>query len=304
MISLNVFNETNPLKAVLLGTAESNGVVPSPEACYDPSSRQHVLSGTYPIESNMISEMTALESIFKSYDITVYRPNIISDYNQIFSRDIAFVIEDQLIKSNILPDREAELLAITDILEQINLSKIIELPEECHIEGGDVILHDDYIFVGVYTGDDYPNYITARTNIQAVRALQSLFPHKIIKSFELKKSNTNPLENALHLDCCFQPLGHGKALIHKGGFLNPDDVKFLEQFFGSNNIFYATKSEMAAMYCNVFSISQDVIISEQSFTRLNDWLRYQKFHVEEVPYIEISKQGGLLRCSTMPLIRA
>jgi len=46
-----------------------------------------------------------------------------------------------------------------------------------------------------------------------------------------------------------------------------------------------------------------VIISEKNFTRLNTWLRKNGFTVEEVPYAEIAKQEGLLRCSTMPLIR-
>ena len=61
---------------------------------------------------------------------------------------------------------------------------------------------------------------------------------------------------------------------------------------------------MASMNCNVVSITEHVVVSERSFTRLNQWLRLQGFIVEEVAYSEISKQGGLFRCSTMPLIRA
>ena len=79
---------------------------------------------------------------------------------------------------------------------------------------------------------------------------------------------------------------------------------FLENFFGKEHFFFATKEEMAAMNCNVFSISNDVIISEQNFTRLNSWLEAQSFKVEKVKYSEVSKQGGLLRCSTLPLIRS
>ena len=98
-------------------------------------------------------------------------------------------------------------------------------------------------------------------------------------------------------------MGQGKALIHEEGFLNPTDCEFLESLFGKNNLFYVNKYEMAAMNCNVFSISEKVVISEQKFSRLNSWLRLQNFTVEEVAYAEISKQGGLFRCSTMPLIR-
>ena len=304
MIQLNVANETSRLKAVVLGTAQSNGPTPFPAACYDPSSLMHVNAGTYPLEPHMVMELNALEAVFKRYNVTVFRPDIIPECNQIFARDVAFVIEDKIIKSNILPDRENEFSAMSHILEQIDSKKIIELPEACHIEGGDIILFNNYLFAGVYTGPDYSDFITARTNQKAVDVLKSIFPHKKIKTFELKKSNTNPHENALHLDCCFQPIGHGKALIHKAGFLSPADCQFLEDLLGAENLFQTSKTEMAAMNCNVFSISEEVIVSERNFTRLNQWLRLNGFIVEEVPYAEISKQGGLFRCSTMPLIRA
>jgi hypothetical protein len=49
------------------------------------------------------------------------------------------------------------------------------------------------------------------------------------------------------------------------------------------------------MNSNVFSIDSNVVVSE-NFTRLNNWLRANGGR--ENPYAEISKQEGLLRCST------
>ena len=303
MLQLNIQNETSRLRAVVLGSAVSNGPTPTSEQCYDPRSREHVLAGTYPKEKDMMLEMEAVAQVFRKYDVQVFRPKIIEEYNQIFSRDIAFVVENKFIKANILPDRDREILALEHIWLQIPKENRITLSEECHIEGGDVILWNNYIFVGTYTADDYSDFITARTNGKAVKALQQLFPHKIVKAFELRKSNYNPKENALHLDCCFQPIGNGKAIVHKNGFLVEDDYQWLLNFFGEENIFEISKEEMYQMYSNVFSISEKVIISEKNFTRLNNWLRLQGFIVEEVPYAEIAKQEGLLRCSTLPLIR-
>ncbi|WP_159019330.1 dimethylarginine dimethylaminohydrolase family protein [Algibacter sp. L3A6] len=303
MIKLNVKNETSRLRAVILGIAKSNGPVPAAEDCYDPKSVEHVLSGTYPKEADMIAEMDAVLEVFKKYDVKVYRPEVIENCNQIFSRDIAFVIEDKIIRANILPDREEEVEAIQYICDQIDVNNRIILPEDCHVEGGDVMPWNDYIFIGTYSGEDYPDLITARTNMDAVIAIQELFPEKTVKSFELRKSNTNAKENALHLDCCFQPIGKGKAIIHKNGFLVEKEYQWLVDFFGKDNVFQITKDEMYQMNSNVFSISEDVIISEKNFTRLNTWLRSEGFTVEEVPYAEISKQEGLLRCTTMPLIR-
>lgn len=303
MIKLNIQNETSRLKAVVLGTAKNNGGIPKIEDCYDPKSIEHVLAGTYPKEKDMILEMDAVEKVFHKYNVTVFRPNVIKNYNQIFSRDIAFVIEDKFIESNILPDREKEYLAIDNVIHQIEKDKIITLPEDCHVEGGDVIIHNDYIFIGTYTGQDYPELITARTNKAAVNALSDLFPNKKIKSFELRKSNSKAKENALHLDCCFQPVGKNKAIIHKSGFLIEEEYNWLIHFFGKENIFEIDKDEMYQMNSNIFSISEDIVISEQNFTRLNTWLRKNNILVEEVPYAEIAKQEGLLRCSTLPLIR-
>jgi N-dimethylarginine dimethylaminohydrolase len=303
MLELNIKNETSRLRAVILGTAQSTGGVPKVEDCYDPKSIEHVLSGTYPKEDAMILEMDAVAEVLKKYNVQVFRPDVIDSYNQIFSRDIAFVIDNTFIKSNILPDREKEYLAIENIISQVNSENIEVLPEECHIEGGDVMPWNEYIFIGTYSGNDYPNFITARTNIEAVNALQELFPHKKVKSFELRKSNTNAKENALHLDCCFQPIGKDKAILHKNGFLVESEYEWLVNFFGKENIFEITKEEMYQMNSNIFSISEKVIISEKNFTRLNTWLRENGFIVEEVPYAEIAKQEGLLRCSTLPLIR-
>jgi len=299
----HIKDEISPLKSVILGRAESNGPIPTPEQCYDPKSREHVLSGTYPKEADMIKEMDAFEKVLKKHGVTVYRPDLLENINQIFTRDIGFVIDDKFIKSNILPDREAEFQAIESILSQFDQNKIFYPPEEVHIEGGDVMPWNDYIFVGTYRRPDYPDYITARTNAAAVDFLKNTFPHKKVIAFDLKKHNTNPRENALHLDCVFQPVGHGKAIIHKEGFLDENQYQFLVDLFGKENLFHITKDEMYDMYSNVFSISPDIVVSEQNNKRLNDWLRKQGLTVEEIPYAEIAKQEGLLRCSTLPLQR-
>ena len=302
MLRLSVNDEISKLKAVVLGTAKSPGPIPKPEEAYDPKSLEHILAGTYPKEEDMIREMEAFSKVLKKYDVAVFRPEVLEDCNQIFSRDIAFVIEDKLIISNILPDRVKEVDAILHVLDKIEEQHILHPPEKVHVEGGDVMPWNDYIFVGTYTGADYAKHITARTNIHAVEYLRMQFPKKKVVSFELRKSK-NARENALHLDCCFQPLGKGKAIMHKNGFLVEEEYQWLVDFFGKENVFEIRADEMYHMFSNVFSISPEVVVSEKNFTRLNNWLREQGFTVEEVPYAEISKQEGLLRCSTLPLIR-
>lgn len=302
-MKLNVKNETSRLRAVVLGIADSPGPTPALEDAYDPKSAEHIKAGTYPVEEDMVREMDAVRQVLEKYGVKVYRPKLVKDLNQIFTRDIAFVIDDKFIKANILPDREEEIEAISYVIDQIDKDKVFELPEDVHIEGGDVMLYNDYLFVGAYYGKDYSDFITARTNLKGVEHLKNMFPHKKVKSFNLRKSNTEAKDNALHLDCCFQPVGKNKAIIYKDGFLNPEEYEWLVDFFGRENVFEITRDEMYNMNSNVFSISEDVVISEKNFTRLNNWLRQNGIVVEEVPYAEIAKQEGLLRCSTLPLLR-
>jgi N-dimethylarginine dimethylaminohydrolase len=303
MLPLKVNNETSRLRSVILGTAESNGATPKAHEAYDPKSLEHITAGTYPVEQDMIEEIAALRQIFEKYGVTVHRPQLIENYNQIFTRDIGFVISDTFIKANILPDRVREQEAIQYIIDKINPDKVITPPDEVHIEGGDVILWDDHIFIGTYKGSDYKEYITARTNTQGVDFIRRLFPSKIVKEFDLVKSRIEARDNALHLDCCFQPVGKDKGVIYKSGFREEADYMYLVNLFGYENLFHIDREEMYNMTSNFFSIDINVVVIEKNFTRLKNWLQVNGFTVEEVPYAEISKQEGLLRCSTLPLQR-
>ena len=303
MLELNVSDETSKLKVVVLGSATDCGPTPKVAEAYDPKSLEHILAGTYPLEIDMVNEMEAFIKVLEKYGVKVFRPKNIVKCNQIFARDIGFVIGDIFVKSNILPDRERELDAIQYVVDQINPKKVVRPPVEVHIEGGDVMLWNEYIFIGTYKGSDYKDYITARTNKEGVQYIKNLFPDKIVKDFDLVKSKIEARDNALHLDCCFQPVGKDKAIIYKGGFREELDYLFLINLFGKENIFEITRDEMYNMNSNIFSIDSNVVVSEKNFSRLNSWLRENDFIVEEIPYSEIAKQEGLLRCSTLPLIR-
>ena len=303
MMKINIENESGKLKAVVLGIASDFGGTPKAEDCYDPKSRAHVKAGTFPTNKSCVIEMNTLLDIFEKYDVKVFRPKNIKGLNQIFSRDIAFAISDKLVIPNIIEDRIKEADAIADVINKIASEDIIKMPLSTRAEGGDVMPWNECVFVGYSEKEDFEKYTVARTNRSALDFLTLTFPSKIVKGFELNKSDIDPRENALHLDCCFQPIGKDMAILYKGGFKNDKDVEFLVNYFGAKNIIEVNKEEMYNMNSNIFSISEEVIVSEKGFTRLNESLRKRGFTVEEVPYAEIAKMEGLLRCSTMPLIR-
>ncbi|MBR6346253.1 MAG: amidinotransferase [Bacteroidales bacterium] len=303
-MELHVTSETARLREVVLGWPFSSGPVPTLEETCDSKSYESVLNGVYPAEEDIVREMGAFEAILKKYDVKVYRPAPVENCNQIFSRDVGFVIDDKIIVSNIIPDRQAEIDAYENIYRQIHYKNIYNLPETVHVEGGDVVLCGETIFLGQYDFPDYRELKTARTNRLALDYLRMIFPNKEIAPVNLRKSDTDPLECILHLDCTFMPVGRGKAIIYRPGFMNPRDADHIIERFGRENVFELTLQEMYYMNSNIFSISPDVVVSEEHFTRLNTHMKeVWGMTVETVPYREISKMGGLLRCSTLPLRR-
>lgn len=303
-MKLNITNETGKLRSVVLGQPNSMGADPTLDEAYDAKSYHTIQHGTYPKENDIIREMTEFEKILKKYDVDVYRPEIIEDYNQVFARDVAFVIDDKMIISNVISDRADEQDAYRKIFEKVEWRKIVNLPDTAHIEGGDVIVWDDFLFIGTCFSEDYRNYKTARTNEYAIEILKEYFPKKRIIDLELKKNDTVPYEGILHLDCTFNPVGKDKCIIYKNGFVDESDYRLLIDIFGEENCFHVTDQEMFEMFPNIFSISPEVVVSDSSFTRMNNFMRDEwGMTVEEIPYREISKMGGLLRCSTMPLVR-
>jgi N-dimethylarginine dimethylaminohydrolase len=298
-----ILNETSRLRVVVLGIADDFGGTPTVDKTYDPKSKEHVLKGTYPVEEDLLREIEGFKEVLEKYGVEVLRPVNIKGVNQIFTRDIGFVVDNIFVIPNIIEDRHLEGSAVADIVKNFDRANIIKAPNGARLEGGDVMPWNKELFVGYSEQDDFEKYKVSRTNRAGVEFLVNEFPGRQVHAFELNKSDDVAEENALHLDCCFQPIGYHQAIIYQGGFKHQKDFDFLVNYFGREHIIEITRQEMYEMNSNVFSISPQVIVSGVNFTRLNQELRHRGFIVEEVEYDEVAKMEGLLRCSTMPLIR-
>jgi len=302
MININIENEYSKLKTVILGIADDLGVPPKESDAYDPRSLYHIKNNSYPIEDDLLRELDNFYNKLLKHNVDVIRPSNINNCNQIFARDLGFVISNLFFLSNIVPNRHDELKGIDDTLKNLDVG-IIKLPEFMHIEGGDVIVHNDKVFIGTYIEDDYSSLITARTNYSSIDYLKSMITSKEIIPLELNKSNTDIYKNTLHLDCCFQTISNDKAIICPDGFKNKKDVEYLINYFGQKNTFIATSEETFELTSNVLVISPDVIVTRLKSDRLNSWLENIGVLVEKVNYSNVSKMSGLFRCSTLPLNR-
>jgi len=303
VIRPSIKNETARLRKVVLGLADDFGGVPMLNQAYDPKSKEHIINGSFPAQEAVIEQMKALKEAVLKYNVEVLHPDNVVGVNQIFARDIGFVIDDVFVVPNIIIERKEEAEALASVIAQIPSENILRPSDEIRFEGGDVLPWNEVIFVGYSKQPDFDAFKVSRTNEAGVEFLKDNFPNKKIIAVELNKSDTDAKQNALHLDCIFQPIGTDKAIVFKEGFKYESDYQKIEDYFGADNLIQITRDEMYEMNSNIFSISPSVIISEKSFTRLNKILRELGFTVEEVEYDEIAKMEGLFRCSTLPLVR-
>tara|TARA_B100000614_G_scaffold257559_1_gene278049 strand:+ start:524 stop:1429 length:906 start_codon:yes stop_codon:yes gene_type:complete len=300
-MGLNISNETNDLVSVILGIADEMGKKPSAEDCIDPKTKYHIINNSYPKEEDCKIEIENFNNILFKNGVEVLRPNSIQNLDQIFTRDIAFVVGNKIFVPEIIESRNREKDGIKYFLDNLETNEKVIIPEEIKIEGGDIIIHNDFIFIG-YSDDN--SYKVSRTSPESIQFIQKYFPDKEVLGFNLFKDDDDPYKSVLHLDCAMQPVGKENIIIYEEGFKNINELDKLKKIFGKNNMIQIDENEMYQGFSNIFSISNEIVVSDSTFTRLNSILKSLNIKVEEVYYREISKFGGLFRCSTLPINRS
>lgn len=304
MIDLDIRDEVGTLDTVVAGVAFRNGEPPALDEAYDAKTYHTILHDQYPLDHDLNREVEAFVALMEHEGIRVLRPKREKSIQQIFARDVGFTIGDTFVRANIIEDREQEMSAYDPIWSEIDPEKIITPPDYVSVEGGDVtLLRDGSILLGSYLSPDFDRYSTARTNKYAIGFLKDLFPKREIIPLELIKDDHNPYRGVLHLDCAFQPVGERGAIIFPGAFRHHEDWEYLISLFDPENLFIISRDEFFDMNTNIFSLSPRKVVIDSTFTRLKEWLERRGMEVLTTPYREVSKLGGLLRCTTQPLIR-
>ncbi|MFC5601852.1 dimethylarginine dimethylaminohydrolase family protein [Sporosarcina koreensis] len=199
---------------------------------------------------------------------------------QVFTRDIGFTVGEEIFVSEMASDiRKGEEEALEEFLEDEDIPYQTTTDR---VEGGDVIVDRDKVYVG----------ISSRTSDEAVRNLQRDLPkHNIIRvPFN---------EKYLHLDCVFNILSPEIGLIFPDA-LSADMVEKLSQTY---KLIEVSPEEQFTMGTNVLSIGGGKVFSLPQNENVNTAMRAHGFEVIEVDFSEIIKSGGSFRCCSMPLER-
>ncbi|WP_280769708.1 dimethylarginine dimethylaminohydrolase family protein [Salipaludibacillus daqingensis] len=200
---------------------------------------------------------------------------------QVFTRDIGFTVGHTIFVSNMAHEsRVGEESIFASWLKSRQKPHCHFIDN--HIEGGDVIVHDGQLFIG----------LSHRTNQQAINPIQKVLPkYKIIPVPFSKKY--------LHLDCVFNIISENEALYYPDAFQQPELDILAEQF----DLIPVNDEEQFTLGTNVLSLGDKKILSLPINRQINQDLRNRGFEVIEVDISEIIKSGGSFRCCTLPLLR-
>ncbi len=200
---------------------------------------------------------------------------------QVFTRDIGFTLGQTIFVAKMATDlRSGEENVLKQWLEDEEIS-YYNLVEE-RIEGGDVVIDRDTIYVG----------LSDRTEQKAAQQLQRLLNQFNIITIPFK-------EKYLHLDCVFNVVSPDLALIYPNALTKED----IELFASRYDLIEVSEEEQFQLGTNVLSIGNKRVISLPVNTNVNKQLRNRGFEVIEVDITEIIKSGGSFRCCTLPILR-
>jgi N-dimethylarginine dimethylaminohydrolase len=200
---------------------------------------------------------------------------------QVFTRDIGFTLGQTIFVGKMATDvRAGEENVLKQWLEDEEIS-YYNLAEE-RIEGGDVVIDRETIYVG----------LSNRTDHKAADQLQRL----------LNQFNVIPISfkaKYLHLDCIFNVVSPDVALIYPNALTKKD----IELFASRYELIEVSEEEQFQLGTNVLSIGNKRILSLPINEKVNKQLRNRGFQVIEVDITEIIKSGGSFRCCTLPILR-
>lgn len=199
------------------------------------------------------------------------------------TRDVGAVIGDTIVLSSLREEtRRLEAQIAEPVLQKYGLR--ILTPERGFVEGGDIIVDYNRLWVG----------LGSRTDEWGVEFLHRTFG----RDYDVIPLRFGPIYT--HLDTIFAILGQGHALLYEPAF-ELSSLRRIREVYPS--IISLTDKEQRNAGANVLCLSPDKLISIAENHSVNEQLLELGYQVVTVPFSEVIKSGGSVRCDTLPVER-
>ena len=253
-------------------------------------------------------ERENLKKMLEKYEVDVERPRLLTTdekevgkthgYSNFFVRDPFFTVGPFLIEGSLkLAHRRNEVLPVRELLiseSNKNSCLYLSIPKpgtsNIHeqlgpfLEGGDILILNDTIFVG------NSGLASNSKGINWLSNLVSNFGYQVVE-IALHPS-------ILHLDCAMSLVRDGLMIVCEEALLEG----IPEQFKNWDKIF-VTLADASRLATNGLSINEEVYITDPEFKFIGNELEKRGITVEYIDFKISRSFGGSFRCTTQPLLR-
>ena len=215
----------------------------------------------------------------------LFLENIRGVGSQHYTRDIGFCIDEAFFVARMGTHyRRPEVRALTPLLPR--LSRVVQL-ERGRIEGGDVMLWNGKVLVGLGEATDLDGIEELRRQLKQIGSPREIIPI------------TFAHRGVIHLDTKFNIVGETAALFARRSF-EGKTLRWLEQHF---DLIDATDDEVRGLGVNALAIGGGKVVLEERCKRLAGELARRGLVPIPVDFSEVTRWPGAFRCTTLPLRR-
>jgi len=233
-----------------------------------------------PSASQLVDQHTSVVSVLTAAGIQVVEiePTLNLPF-QFNVRDAAMVIGSRLILARMArPVRKSEPAAFEAAM---GAESVATIPAG-QLEGGDIAVTPDEVFVGLGERTDETGYASLRNLLCGTR----------------KVTPIRLGAGVLHLDVALNLLSPDVGVLHRPSIVDP-----LPKSLRALEWIEVTDDEFAEQAANMLVLEQGTVMLDARHERLQDTLATQGFRCIAVQLDEITKVGGGVRCMTLPLVR-
>ncbi|WP_273712712.1 dimethylarginine dimethylaminohydrolase family protein [Leuconostoc mesenteroides] len=315
-MKINVYNEYDPLKEVIIGDATKLYFPDTHEIEQEEHTakwKQFMTKHIYTLlrgkkvpsflAKKFQRELAEFQRILETHGVKVHHvdsvtPTKLDPYGmgQMYVRDSAMSVGEHFIEGNVqIEMRKIERRGYQRIVAAINDKNQVHTlnqKDKIYLEGGDVIVNYPYVFVGI---GKYASNEAGAKWLQSI--LDKDYENEIVdKPWKVVPVYLND-DAILHLDCCMTIIGPKTAIIHKPVLKDLPkelvDYKFID-------IDAKTRKEMGG---NVLVIGPKKVIVQKRHTALQEALKNEGYTVIPIVFTWHSLLDGALRCASCPLVR-
>lgn len=200
---------------------------------------------------------------------------------QVFTRDIGFTIGNMLLVGKMASEVRREETSVLQNFLSSNGIPYYNIFNQS-IEGGDVIIDNEIVYVGISQRTDWSSYLELKHFLNEHTVTPLPFSHQY-----------------LHLDCVFNILSENLALIYSPAF-SRQEINLLSEKY---DLIEVDQEEQFSLGTNILSLGNRRIVSLPNNKKVNNQLKLHRYEVIEVEFDEIIKSGGSFRCCTLPIRR-